>query len=194
VIAMKEPTAPLTTPAPAPTPPPPAAKPAPRTAPAGDLSSYIEARRRAREPSAAASPPAETAPPPPEEDENARANRIAAANLGLGRKQDFGSDPNRGGGVFSIRRMSYDYAEFMFFGWNKDIGRNAAQVIEVRKGNNSDIRIAVVRRMIAIIREHEQGDFLWESRRLDRNVTLSARPRDTAGLEEFLMREFFEPR
>ncbi|MDB5863019.1 MAG: hypothetical protein JWO70_825, partial [Betaproteobacteria bacterium] len=64
--------------------------------------------------------------------------------------------------------------------------------IEVRKGSNSDIRIAVVRRMIGIIRDHEQGDFVWESRRLGRNVDLSARQRDTAALEAFLMKEFFE--
>ena len=88
-------------------------------------------------------------------------------------------------------RMGYDDAEFLFFGWNKEIRRKTKQLITVRKGNNSNMRIAVVRKMIAIIREHEQGDFLWESQRLGRDVTLSARARDTAGLEEFLMREFF---
>jgi hypothetical protein len=127
----------------------------------------------------------------PAEDDNARANRIAAANLGLDRKPTFGSDTSRGGGIFSIQRMSYDYAEFLFFGWNRDIRRNTTQTIEVRKGGNSDIRIAVVRRMIGIIREYEDGDFVWESKRLGRNVTLSARARDTAGLEDFMMREFF---
>ena len=88
--------------------------------------------------------------------------------------------------------MGYDYAEFVFYGWNKDINRDTMQHIEVRKGNASDIRVAVVRRMIAIIREHEQEDFVWESQRLNRNVTLSARSRDNAGLEEFMLREFFE--
>jgi hypothetical protein len=88
--------------------------------------------------------------------------------------------------------MGFDDAEFVFYGWNKEIRRNTAQQIEVRKGSNSDIRIAVVRRMIAIIREYEQGDFLWQSRRLDRSLTLSARLRDNAGLEDFMMREFFD--
>ena len=128
--------------------------------------------------------------PQPSEDDNARANRIAAANLGTDRTPTFGAD--RGGGIFSIQRMSYDYAEFLFYGWNKDIRRNTTQLIEVRKGANSDIRLAVVRRMIVIIREHEDGDFVFESRRLGRNITLSARPRDTAGLEDFMMREFSE--
>jgi hypothetical protein len=172
---------------PAPTTPAPIA---PRAAPAGDLASYIEAKRQARDESAPSAPSVGSASnTQPAEDDNARANRIAAANLGTDRTPTFGAD--RGGGIFSIQRMSYDYAEFLFFGWNKDIRRNTTQLIEVRKGTNSDIRLAVVRRMIVIIREHEDGDFVFESRRLGRNITLSARPRDTAGLEDFLMREFF---
>jgi hypothetical protein len=178
-----------------------AAPPAPPRAPAtGDLTSYVEARRQARgeappapseallSPESASSAPAA----PAAEDPYARANRLAAANLGVGNKPNFGADPRRGGGVFQIQRLAYDYAEFLFYGWNKDIRRNTQQVIEVRKGGNSDIRIAVVRRMIVIIREHEQGDFVWESQRLGRKLTLSARARDTAGLEDFMMREFFE--
>jgi hypothetical protein len=184
---------------PAAVPAPQAQRPAPsapaQRAPADtDLASYIEARRRARgeAPPAAAPAAPESAPSAPaEEDANARANRIAAANLGLDRKPEFGA-PRKGGGVFQIQRMSYDYAEFVFYGWNKDIRRNTQQLIEVRKGANSDIRIAIVRRMIAIIREHEQGDFVWESIRLGRRLTLSARQRDNGGLEDFMMREFFE--
>ena len=200
VIARKAPAseAPLRVPAdrpPAPqTPPSAAVRAIPQTSPApreGDLASYVESRRRAREPAAAA-PSAEAASAPPAaEDPNERANRIAALNLGTNRTPTFGA-PRRGGGVFTVRHLGYDYAEFLFYGWNKDIRRNTAQVIEVRKGNNPDIRIAVVRRMIAIIRDHEQGDFVWESPRLERHVTLSARQRDTAALEAFLMREFFD--
>ena len=44
--------------------------------------------------------------------------------------------------------------------------------------------------MIVIIREHEKRNS-WESR-LGRNVTLSARLSDNAGLEEFMMHEFFD--
>jgi hypothetical protein len=126
------------------------------------------------------------------EDDAARADRIAAANLGLDRKPAFGPDSRQGGGVFEIRRMTDVDAEIVFFGWNKDIRRNTAQLIEVRRADNPDMRTAVIRRMIAIIREYEAGDFVWESKRLRRDVTLSARPRDNAGLEDFLMREFFE--
>lgn len=154
-------------------------------APAGDLASFVEARRRAREP-APASPPA-----PPAESEQERINRAAAANLGLNRTPSFGADRERGGGIFQVARMSFNDAEFLFFGWNKAIRRNSRQMIEVQRGNNPSTEVAVVRRMIQIIREHEREDFIWESNRLGRDVRLSARPADNAGLEDFLMMEFF---
>ena len=99
--------------------------------------------------------------------------------------------PERRHPQVQIRRLGFAEAEFAFFGWNKAMGRRTPQMIEVRRGDNSDIRIAVVRRMIAIIREHEKGDFQWDSRRLGRSLTLSAHPKDSAGLEEFLLQEFF---
>jgi hypothetical protein len=195
--ARRRPTPPviaLNRPAPGvPSPPPTASSvtaPAPARLPVeGDLASYIEARRRARGGSAVSAGSVSNAPPT--EDDNARTNRIVAGNLATERKLTFGYDPRQGGGIFQIMHMGYDDAQFIFFGWNKEIRRNTKQLIEVRKGNNGDIRIAVVRRMIAIIREYEQGDFLWESQRLDRSLTLSARPMDNAGLEDFMMREFF---
>lgn len=186
----------MTRPAPAPETPayavPDAAQtpaPAPRSAPGTDLASYIEARRRARQQTEA--PATQRAPSVPEESENVRANRIAEANLGLGHKPSFGADTT-GGGIFRIQRVTYDHAEYLFYGWNADIRRNTTQLVTVRKGLQPDIRRAVIRSMIDIIRRHEQGDFLWESRRLGRNVTLSARPADDSGLEDFLMKEFFD--
>jgi hypothetical protein len=158
----------------------------------GDLTSYIEARRGARAQSAPDASAQSPASAQPLEDDKARSKRIVAANLGAQQAQAFGYDPKQGGGVFQITRMGYDYAEFAFFGWNKDIRRDTKQQIEVRKGDNSDIRIAVVRKMISIIREYEQEDFRWESYRLGRSLVLSARARDNAGLEEFMLREFFD--
>lgn len=170
--------------------PPRAPPPAPRAGIEGDFASHVEARRRARQ-QAEGGAPARPPPAPAEESESERASRIAAANLGLGQKPRFGEAPN-GGGIFQLQRVTYDYAEYLFFGWNPDIRRNASQLITVRKGTHADIRRAVVRSMIDIIRRHEQGDFLWESRRLGRDVMLSARPADDAGLEGFLMKEFFD--
>ena len=201
-VAMNRQTpAPVTVPGPTPAPPPvaapqptppPVAAPAPQQPPAaGDFASFLEARRRERGESGAPPPLPGVPTPQPVEDDAARTNRIVAANLETQRRQVFGYDPNRGGGMFQIVRLDYDDAEFVFFGWNRDIRRNTKTYIDVRKGSNPDIRIAVVRKMIGIIRDYEQGDFLWESRRLNRNVTLSARARDNAGLEDFLMQEFF---
>jgi hypothetical protein len=182
VLALERPSPSRAAPPPAETARPPASD---------DLASFIEARRRAREP-AAASPPSQASPPaPPAETEQERHNRIAAENLGLNRTPSFGADRNRGGGIFQIQRMGYDSAEFVFFGWNKFINRNSQQTIEVNRGANATMELAVVRRMIAIIREHESADFVWQSRRLGREVSLSARMSDNAGLEDFMLLEFY---
>jgi hypothetical protein len=153
-----------------------------------DLASYIAAHRRAQ-PAPAPSPPAQ-----PEESEQERHNRAVAASLGLTQTPSFGSEKRRGGGIFQVERVGYNDAEFFFYGWNKDIRRNSQQMIEVSRGNNPNMQIAVVRKMIAIIREHVSGDFQWESERLNREVTLSARASDNAELEDFLMLEFFSDR
>ena len=189
VIALK-------TPGPANPPPLPSAPstpPAPpvRSAtpnPAGDMAALIEARRQSR---------GDLAPPAPlrpqvTEDENRRRDRIVSENLGSQRAPTFGQEPRGGGGIFQVEHVYYDYADFTFYGWNRNIKRNTNQLIEVRKGNASDIRVAVVRKMIAIIREYEQEEFRWDSSRLGRSITLSARQRDNTGLEDFMMTEFFE--
>ena len=168
-------------PAPTPSQPPPA--------PQGDFSAFVDARRRDRIAAQGAD-----AQPQPVEDENARRNRIVAANIAAPNSQVFGYDPSKGGGVFQVDTLGYDYAEFLFYGWSKDIRRRTAQRIEVRKGANSDIRLAIVKKMIEIIREHEKGDFAWHSARLGREITLSARLADNAGLEQVLLREFFDAR
>ena len=114
---------------------------------------------------------------------------MVASNLGLNRTPSFGYDPERAGGMFQITTLEYDYADFWFFGLNKTINRNTKQKIVVRKGDEPDIRVAVVRRMIAIIRDHVSGDFIWISR--SGQVNLSARPADNAALEAFIMRDIF---
>ena len=170
-------------------PPPSAAARAPAN---DDLAAYIEARRRARAPAPAPAPSRESQPAaPPAESEKERQNRIVTANLGLNETPSFGSERMRGGGIFQIQRMGYSEAEFLFFGWNKFIKRNSQQTVEVRRGDNPSMEIAVVRKMISIIREHASDDFVWQSQRLGRDISLSARAADNAGLEEFMMREFF---
>jgi outer membrane biosynthesis protein TonB len=167
---------------PLPSPPPPAAKPPQETQTYADLSAYVAARRRARgEPDEGTSTDGEVA----------RRNRIVAANLAAINTPTFGAERRNSGGMFQITHLSSESAEFTFFGWNQEIKRRASQRIDVRRENHPDIKIAVVRRMIAIIREYEQEDFTWRSNRLGRDVTLSARAADTEGLEQFMLREFF---
>lgn len=174
--------------------PPPKPSDAPRPAAGEDLAAYIEARRRNREPTPAAqpspaSPPA--LPAPSAESAQARQDREAAARLGFSATPTFGSNKNLGGGMFQVRSVGYDRAELAFYGWNKFINRISLQVYEVSRGSNSSVQLAVARKIIEIIREQENGNFIWESLRLHRELTLSARPADNAGLEEFMMQEFF---
>src|SRR6185369_14672756 len=116
-IVRNEPV-PSAIPTPPPRPTPPAeAQPTPRPPAEADLSSYIAARRNARGEAPATS---ESNAPnaPPAESEKERLNRVVTANLGLNKTPTFGDDPKRGGGMFQIRRIGYDDAEFYFNGWN----------------------------------------------------------------------------
>jgi hypothetical protein len=158
-------------------PPPPQARPPAQ----GDFLSFVQANRRAR--GAAEST---------QDNSDSDFNTKIAANLPSAAHGVAAQRSIRGGGIFQIKRMAYDDAAFEFFGWNTQMGRQTPQMIEVRKGDNPDMRIAVVRRMIVIIREHEHEDFTWESGRHARVVTLSARPADTAALEAFLLRDLFD--
>jgi outer membrane biosynthesis protein TonB len=162
---------------PAPVPEPTPAPPAP-PAPAVDMLAMIEAKREARRRAGEASGRA-----PPKVDPAA-----AAINRNLASLRDRGDGV---GGVFQILRKGVRTAEFAFNGWKPEANRSWREVIEVDAGPGGDVERAIVRRMIELIRTHYKGDFQWESHRLDRVVTLSARPQDHDGLEDFLVREFF---
>lgn len=163
---------------------PPATPPLTPVPPQTDLAAYIEARRRAR----GEVPDASAA-------DAERNNRGMLNNPVL--KQPVPTNfalekPRNGYGSFEIRRRGVDYAEFMFKGWNENFRRDGLELIEVRQGNHGNIDIAVIRSIIGIIRRTESGDFTWVSRRLGRSLTLSARARDNAGLEEFMLQEFYD--
>ncbi len=186
VIALSKPAPPAFT-VPTPEPPPPKPTPQLTTAPPpqADLSAYIAAQKRARGEPAEGAPSAEV--------ENANRGALSSAALRQAPAIRFGEKPpTPSGGIFQIRRRGYDYAEFMFYGWNQNFGRAVPQLIEVRKGDNSDIDIAVIRKIIEIIRDYERGDFTWNSKRTGKNLILSARARDNSGLEEFMMNEFYD--
>jgi hypothetical protein len=95
------------------------------------------------------------------------------------------------GGVFQVLRKGVRTGEFAFNGFRNEGMKQWREVIEVDAGVGGDVELAMIRRMIELIRTHYQGDFQWESHRLGRVVVLSARVPDQPGLEEFLMKEFF---
>lgn len=97
-------------------------------------------------------------------------------------------------GIFQILSIESRTAAFSFRGWTSDSSNYRREYVQVEIGTNSSIEIAIVRKMIELIRRYYKGNFNWESQRLDRVVVLSARPEDNEGLEAFLMKEFFETR
>ena len=155
-------------------------KPAPDAA--TDLSDYInqaKARRRAEGLFDNDDMAANTATPQPTADEIRMAN--VRRNL-----QNPGTS-----GIFQILRIGPRTAEFSFRAWTTGQSNPRLQTIQVEAGPDGNVELAMVRRMIQLIREHYKEDFNWESHRLHRVVVLSAREKDSAGLEDFLMREFF---
>jgi hypothetical protein len=158
-------------------------EPKPVAPPELDMAAAIEARRRQR--GAAQGEPAA------EESENERANRIARANIASANGRSSGDDRNETGGVFSLNNKTYHSAELKFRGWNPSFKRRWLQQVTVEQGGEIDIETAIVKKMIELIRKEKTGDFEWDSHRLHRVVSMSARPQDTAELQAFLMLEMF---
>lgn len=156
-----------------------------------DLFSHIEAARKRRAEAAAQSglPEAVSESEQPEQADNDQS--VALANIEFSLRRARGTDREDVGGVFQLRRVGYQEAEFVFRGWSERSRRNATRLINVEKGPNADIQTALIKKVIEIIREEKKGDFLWESKRLGKSITLSARLQDNDELERFLMREFF---
>lgn len=161
---------------------PPATLPAPPVSITSQIAAAREKRRALEEEAVEKNQEAQTNP---SEDDIAMARikaNIQAANY------------NRKGanGIFQILDKGVQTGRFSFRGWANDSRQSTWQTYVVDAGVGGDVELALVRRMIEIIREHYSGDFNWESQRLGRVVVLSARPKDTANLERFLMKEFFD--
>ena len=164
-------------------PPAPPQPPRPPPIPEFDMAAMIEARRqqrRAIQEAQQASGPRIANAPTQEQLTQSHIDR----NLRMDRGQGVG-------GVFEILRKGTRTAEFAFNGWRPDTEKRWREVIEVDAGVGGDLELAIVRRMIELIRTHYTGDFRWDSHYLGRVVVLSARPADQQELEEFLQREFF---
>jgi outer membrane biosynthesis protein TonB len=147
-----------------------------------DMTEYIAKRRQAR---GATDPSTST-----EESEAARGARNAAANIAAvnNRGRD---DANESGGVFSISNKTFHSMDLKFRGWNPNFKRRWLTSVTVEQGSEPDLETAVVKKMIELIRREKTGDFEWDSHRLGKVITMSARVKDTAELQAFLMKEMF---
>jgi len=105
-------------------------------------------------------------------------------------KKNFQTGTN---GIFEVTSLSGRHASFAFRGWTSDYSNSRREYFEVEASTGEDVRLAVIKRMIKLIRQHYQGDFSWDSQRMGRVITMSARPEDNAALENFMMREIFSP-
>lgn len=147
-----------------------------------DMASYVkamQARRKGAEYDAARQNAEAVAREKGPSEEQIRDERI---------KRNFQNGTN---GIFEITSLGARHATFAFRGWVNDYSASKRQFFEVDAQPGQDVRLVMIRRMIALIREHYQGDFTWQSHRLGFSVTQSARLEDNAGLEDFLMMEFF---
>jgi hypothetical protein len=93
--------------------------------------------------------------------------------------------------VFSVSNKTFSRADLKFRGWNPNFKRRWLTAVTVERGSEPDIETAIVKKMIELIRKEKTGDFEWDSHRLNRVVTLSARPQDTQELMNFLYKEMF---
>ncbi len=174
----------LTTPQPSPQQEPPVTKAKPQTsanAPT-DMASYIAQQRAKSEAGESAAANQNAAAAAAEQGQSDEAKRDARI------KNNFNNGTN---GIFEITNLSSNSASFSFLGWTSSVSNARREFFEVEAKSGQDVRLAMVRRMIALIRLHYQGDFDWQSQRLGRTISKSARLEDSAELEEFLMQEFF---
>jgi hypothetical protein len=94
-------------------------------------------------------------------------------------------------GIFQILDIQPRTARFSFRSWTTNASNPQRETISVSAGPDGDIELAIVRKMIGLIRNYFKGDFNWESQRLGQVVVLSARQEDTTELDDFMKREFF---
>ena len=94
-------------------------------------------------------------------------------------------------GIFQTRDIGLHTAQLSFKGWKNNYNNARLEIFDVQAKPGETIELAIVRKMIVIIRKDYSGDFQWESTRQGRSITKSARVEDTAELEQFLLKEMF---
>jgi type IV secretory pathway VirB10-like protein len=146
------------------------------------LNAARERRQAAREAAAA-------------ENQQAQGNRgrssqeIAEENIR--RAMDRANGKNGEGGLFTIINKGVRTATFSFRGWEVRVGSNR-QVYEVDAGLGGNVELAIVKKMMEVIRTRFKKQAPWESNRLGRVIMISMAPEDSEETERFLMKEMFE--
>ncbi len=119
-------------------------------------------------------------------------NSVALANIQ--RAMNMNSRTVGTGGIFSVMHMGVREATLRFNGWHpgaNDGGWHETYTVDA--GEDGNVRLAVVRKEIEIIRKFYKGDFDWVSdRHGGRVIKMSARPEDNDTLERFLMHEMWD--
>lgn len=163
--------------------PAPPQEPARGAPPEMDMMSMLNAARERRRAAAMDNDmPADSAP---------STNDVALANINRDLQRNAGARNGMGNVYVRLTHKGVRTAQFQIRGWNPVSGNRWSQTIDVDAGPDGDVEQATVQKMIEWIRAHYRDKFQWESHRLDRVFTLSARPRDNAELQNFLMQEFF---
>lgn len=162
----------------------PAVPPRPPADAPTDMQSFVDAQRARRRAAEGLSGRDSTPDPAPAVEREPSEDEIRLAKVK--RNLTVGTS-----GIFQIMSIESRRAAFSFRGWTSDSSNARREYVQVEIGNNSSIEIAIVRKMIELIRKYYQGNFNWESQRLDRTVVLSARVEDNEGLEAFMLKEFF---
>ena len=158
-------------------------KPAP---PEMDMSTMLNSARDRRRAEAEAEGRPDPDPGAPAESNAPADNAVAKANIQFLARKGEG-----GGGIFQIISKGPRVAQYVFRGWGATARESRRQTIDVDAGLNGDINAAIIKSMIELIRKRYPGDFQWDSQRLGRVITLSARETDAQALQAFLMLEFF---
>jgi len=164
--------------------PVPQLRPVPQQAQPDDMMARLNARREQRESeeAQAAQQNAEAAAA----SNGPTTDQIIAANLN--RTKHAANDGT--GGVFQITSVGVREGSFRFNGWNP-ARDNWHESYTVDAGEGGDVKLAIVKKVIEVIRKYKKGDFEFESHRLGRMVPMSARPQDNDRLENFLLMELF---
>jgi len=150
-----------------------------------DMQAMIEARRKNRGEQPNQSTDASV------ESDDARAKRIALANIMGAQGRSANGEKEDTGGIFDVQNKTFSGADLKFRGWNTNFKRRWLTQVHVETGSEIDVETAVAKKMIELIRKEKPGDFEWESHRLRKVVKLSARKEDEAELLAFLIKEMF---